>query len=244
MAITRITNKNPQTGQDFLKVLDFRLKYRLRANSVLENPSTNGGYMVGEQLIPGRRAMAPPKEPATLTDERFVQLLTQNQLRLRTYIFTLVRDSSHADDILQEASIALWKKRESFDTSRDFFRWACGIALIEVLRHRRKAAADRLQFDEALVNLLAEEYIEHAEESDRRRAALPDCLNKLSEQDRWLVSARYSSGITVKQIAEQLGRPLSTVYSSLARIRESLYRCVEHSIALESHPVANHKGSK
>lgn len=169
-------------------------------------------------------------------DERFVQLLSQHQIRLRAYVFTLVRDGPHADDVLQEASIALWKKRESYDPARDFFRWACGVALIEVLRHRRKTATDRLQFDEALINTLAEEYLERADENDRRRAALPNCLKKLSEQDRWLVSAHYSSDLAVADIANQLHRPLSTVYSSLVRIREDLYQCVERSLAQESHP--------
>lgn len=169
-------------------------------------------------------------------DDHFVQQFAQHQLRLRTYIFALVRDCSYADDVLQEASIALWKKRATFDPSRDFFRWACGVALIEVLRFRRKTATDRLQFDEVLINTLAEEYLEYAEDSDRRRAALPDCMKKLSDQDRWLLSARYSSEIAVSQIAEQLGRPLSTVYSSLVRIREMLFRCVEQTIARDAHP--------
>jgi RNA polymerase sigma-70 factor, ECF subfamily len=169
-------------------------------------------------------------------DDCFVQLLAQNQLRLRAYIFTLVRDCSDADDVLQDASIALWKKRATFDPSRDFFRWACGVALIEVLRFRRKSATDKLQFDEALISTLAEEYLEYSDECDRRRAALPHCLKKLSDQDRWLVGARYSAEITVAQIAEQLGRPLSTVYSSLVRIRETLFRCVQQAISREAHP--------
>ncbi len=184
-----------------------------------------------------RYSMASGKEPEAESDDRFVQLFAQNQLRLRAYIFTLVRDSSNADDVLQEASVALWKKRDTFDHRRDFFRWASGVALIEVLRFRRKTATDKLQFDEALIHTLALEYLDNADDCDRRRAALPDCLKKLSQQDRWLVSARYSSDITVAQIAEQLGRPLSTVYSSLVRIRETLYRCVQQTIAREAHPV-------
>ena len=71
-------------------------------------------------------------------DEGFVELLTKYQLQLRSYIFALVRDSSAADDVMQDASVALWKMRQGYDPSRDFFRWACGVALIEVLRFRRK----------------------------------------------------------------------------------------------------------
>ena len=55
-------------------------------------------------------------------DDRFVEMLAKNQLRLRSYVFTLLRDASAVDDVMQEASIALWKKRHRYDITRDFFR--------------------------------------------------------------------------------------------------------------------------
>ncbi|HZZ29661.1 MAG TPA: sigma-70 family RNA polymerase sigma factor [Pirellulales bacterium] len=172
----------------------------------------------------------------TNPDDAFVELLAKNQVRLRSYIATLVRDSGAADDLLQEASMALWKNRKAYDSNRDFFRWACGMALIEVLRFRRKAATDKLLFDEALLNTLAADYIKHVEDWDRREIALSGCLQKLSAKDRWLLDARYRSDVTTAQIAQQLGKPLSTIYSSLSRIRETLFRCVQSAIAQESHP--------
>lgn len=110
------------------------------------------------------------------------------------------------------------------------------MALVEVLRFRRKVATDKLLFDEALLNTLASDYVKQLEQWDRREDALSGCLQKLSTKDRSLLDARYRSGVATAQIAEQLGRPLSTVYSSLARIRESLFRCVESVIAQELHP--------
>jgi RNA polymerase sigma-70 factor (ECF subfamily) len=169
-------------------------------------------------------------------DDAFVELLAKNQVRLRSFISTLVRDSSTADDVLQDANMALWKNRNAFDPGRDFFPWACGMALVEVLRYRRKVATEKLLFDEALLNTLAADFIEHVKDWDRREIALRECLQKLSAKDRWLLEVRYQSGVTTAQIARQLGRPLTTVYSSLARIRGSLFRCVQSVMAQESHP--------
>ncbi len=169
-------------------------------------------------------------------DDRFVELMTRNQLRIRSFIYTLVRDTPAADDVFQETSLVLWRKRQDFDFNKDFFRWACGIALLEVLQFRRRADCDRLLFDEELINALAVDYVEHVEVWDRERSALRACMQKLTSRDRWLLDARYLSGIKTAQIAEQLGRPLSTVYSSLARIREALFRCVQTTIAQEAHP--------
>lgn len=168
-------------------------------------------------------------------DDGYVELMTKNQLRLRSFILTLVRDAPTADDVLQDTSLVVWKKRREFDFNKDFFRWACGIALLEVLQYRRKSDADKLLFDEDLINVLAVDYVEHVEDWDRQRSALRDCIQKLTARDRWLLDARYLSGIKTAAIAEQLGRPLSTVYSSLSRIREALFRCVQSTLAQEAH---------
>jgi RNA polymerase sigma-70 factor (ECF subfamily) len=169
-------------------------------------------------------------------DDPFVELLAENQVRLRTYICTLLRERGATDDVLQDVNVALWKNRAAFDPQRDFIRWAAGVALIEVLRFRRKVATDKLLFDEALLNTLAGDYVKQLESWDRREDALSGCLQKLSSKDRWLLDARYRSGVATAQIAQQLGRPLSTIYSSLARIREALFRCVETAMAQDLHP--------
>jgi RNA polymerase sigma-70 factor (ECF subfamily) len=173
----------------------------------------------------------PRDDPA---DDEFVELLTRHQLRLRGYVFALISIASDADDVLQEACAALWKKRRQFDRSRDFLPWACGVALIEVLRYRRKKAADRLLFSEAVLNALSSDYLERADELERRRDLLPRCLAKLKERDRWLIETRYRAEASVAQIAAQMGCPLSTVYSSLARIRDRLHRCVNAALRQES----------
>jgi RNA polymerase sigma-70 factor, ECF subfamily len=175
-------------------------------------------------------------QPEREADERFVLLFAQHQLRLRTYIFSLVRDCVDADDVLQEASMALWRKRDSYDPQRDFFAWACGVARIEVLLFRRKRATDRLEFNESLITTLAVEYLEYADDCERRRMALHECLAKLNENDFALMRARYGTEAAVGQIAAQMGRPLSTVYSALMRIRESLFQCVQRSLAQDAHP--------
>ena len=169
-------------------------------------------------------------------DDPFVQLLAENQVRLRTYICTLLRERSATDDVLQDVNVALWKNRAAFDTNRDFMNWAAGVALIEVLRFRRKIATDKLLFDEALLSTLAGDYVKQLEKWNRREDALCECMQKLSTKDRSLLDARYRSGVATAQIAQQLGRPLSTIYSSLARIRESLFRCVESALAQDLHP--------
>lgn len=134
---------------------------------------------------------------------------------------------------MQETSVALWQKWEDFDPNRDFCRWACGMAHIEILRHRRKYASKRLFFDESLIRDIAEQSLERNDVAEQRTDALKNCLKKLGSSDLALVEHRYRKDVTAKQTAEDLGRSPSTVYKALARIRRTLLACVRRSARQE-----------
>jgi len=166
-----------------------------------------------------------------LTDAQFVDLLASSQGRLEVLALALVRPRTDADDVLQNASITLWEKRGEYDADRKFFPWASGVVMIEVLRYRQKKAKDKLVFDEALIGTLSTEYVTQADELDLRRQLLPYCIAKLSDGDRELLEDRYDSNVALKKMSEQRSRPLPTLYSALARIRVSLFRCIEAKLA-------------
>ena len=168
--------------------------------------------------------------------ERFVQLFAKHQRGIQAYLWTLVANRADADDLMQETSVALWRKWPEFDGEREFFPWACGIAFIEVLRYRRRVASRRLLFSDELLQTLAAEFIEEAGRYETRAAALHRCLEKLGERDRQIIEARYRFGATAQQVAEDLRRPVSTLYKMVARIRNRLHACIEVAIAQESHP--------
>lgn len=156
----------------------------------------------------------------------FVQLFAKHQCALNAFISTLAPTRTDVDDIMQETSLALWKKWDQFDVSRDFFRWACGIAHIEVLRHRRKSATDRLWLNDELIQLLSVEMLENTELFDLRRDALEGCVQKLSDVDRAAVELRYQSGMTVDTMAKKLGKTPRTVHRTMSRIRRLLHTCI------------------
>jgi len=168
--------------------------------------------------------------------EQFVQLFARHQRGIQAYLWTLVLNRADCDDLMQETSVSLWRKWPEFDRERDFFRWACGIAFIEVLRFRRKTASQRLWFSEQLMETLAVEFVDDAERGDLRAAALQACLEKLGERERKIIEARYRSGSSAEKLAEELNRPVSTLYKMVARIRDRLHACIEGTIARESHP--------
>ena len=167
-------------------------------------------------------------------NEQVVQLIASCQDRLFAYILTLAPNRTVARDILQEANLVLWRRRESFAPGTSFTAWAYKIAFMKVLAHRRDRGRDRhVFFSEELMGQLAGEAQQDLEELPGRRAALQGCLAKLPERQRWLIAQRYSSGSSIKVIAEMTGKTVGAIATAVYRIRNALRDCVTRTLAAE-----------
>lgn len=167
----------------------------------------------------------------TGSHEEFVALFARHQRRVFAYIGTLLANTADAEEVMQETSIILWRKWSDFDASRDFVRWANGIAYREVLRYLREKKSPKLQFSEGLMAQIATEYEQQIAQQDARQDALTRCVSKLNGPDQDLVQQRYQNNISASDIAALLGRPAKSIYRSLERIRERLLECVQRTMA-------------
>ena len=121
--------------------------------------------------------------------ETLVLLLTQHQEPLFRYIFSLVPREADARDILQETSLALYRKFTEYDPARPFLPWAYRFAYFQVQKHREKSARSPLLFSEDIMDLLASERTHIEPRLDERLRLLDACLQKLTAQDQELVTA-------------------------------------------------------
>lgn len=165
---------------------------------------------------------------------RYLELVTQSQRTLYSVLWSLLRNASDVDDVLQETNSVLWQKAAEYDPEREFLPWALRIAQMQVLAFRkRQQRGRRLVFDDALVAALVDDSIEEARQLEPRRAALEQCLQRLSEDQRQLVQRRYAPGGSVNEIAEREGRTPKAVSEALRRIRAALLQCIERRLAME-----------
>jgi RNA polymerase sigma-70 factor (ECF subfamily) len=169
----------------------------------------------------------------------FAEYLRCHQTRLYGYIHSLVRDLNDADDLFQRTTLILWRKFSEFDRRLCFFSWACGVARLEIANFLRSRARQRLYFSDDLNLLLVEAQAELAdEELEARRDALGQCVEKLRQRDRELLTECY--GDSVRGAALRRGRSPQSVYNSLRRIRRALHECIARTIAHESWPRWSH----
>jgi|LauGreDrversion2_6_1035139.scaffolds.fasta_scaffold00130_4 RNA polymerase sigma-70 factor (ECF subfamily) len=165
--------------------------------------------------------------------EQFVLLLAQHQEPVFRYIFSLVACEADARDILQETSLALYRKFDAYDASRPFLPWAYRFAYLQVQKHREKAARSPLLFSEDVMDLLAHDRERMEPELDQRLQLLNRCLAKLTPQDKELVTSRYAMRQGAEEMMQRFAMSRRTLFRNLELLRLRLHECVTRQLQSE-----------
>ncbi len=172
-----------------------------------------------------------PDEPSNT--ESLILLLTAHQERLFRYIYSLVPSEADARDILQETSLALFRKFDQYEPDRPFLPWAYRFAYLEVRKHREKAARSPLLFSEDIVELLAVERERLEPQLDERLALVESCLAELAPRERELVLSRFARRESAEAMMERFSLSRRTLFRNLQLLRRRLHDCVTRRLRLE-----------
>lgn len=159
------------------------------------------------------------------------EALAGAQDKLYAMIYVLLAGSFDTMDVLQETNMEILRHAETYDPARPALPWFKAFALNQVLYYRRVKRDEKLVFDSALVNELADILAdEEASSGDGTTDAvdlLEKCLDKLPPWQRDLLKERYQKGKKVNEMARK--RFLSRVSLSVLmfRMRKVLQACIE-----------------
>jgi len=170
------------------------------------------------------------------TDQRtaeFLRLLGRHERRLKATVLALVPHWADADDIVQETRIRLWEQFSQYDPSKDFGAWACTIAYYQVLSYREKRSRLPAALSPEFLAAVAEQLASTGEETEDRVRALAHCLQKLDGAKRTLLQLYYARRMTMREVANRVGRTLDSVKHSIIRSRLSLADCIEKTLKEE-----------
>ena len=158
----------------------------------------------------------------------YMQQVIAWQPRLYAFVLSLTGNPNEADDVLQNANVALLQKQKTFRPDADFGAWAMQIAYHEVQRHWDSSARARRRFDKVLLDQLAAKMGELRGEPSAELQFLRQCMALLSEQEREMLTLRYG-GSSVQAIAERWGRTAGSISQTLYRVRGKLAECVKRA---------------
>jgi RNA polymerase sigma-70 factor (ECF subfamily) len=178
--------------------------------------------------------MMPENTEPSPSSEQFITLLNASHGRLLGFLRVMLGNNADAEDVLQRASLTIWRKFGEFDASKDFFTWASSFAFYEAKNFQRVSARSRLHFDEKLMERLAEERVADLDHREARLAAMDRCIDELGDTDRELVREFYLNKTEVASLAERLGRAPQTLYNKLNALRRLLAECMKRRLAEEA----------
>ena len=165
--------------------------------------------------------------------DQFLRLFAAHEPSVRTFVRSLLPSLADVSEVMQEVAVVLWQKFAEFDATRDFRKWAFGVARYQALSYLRDRARDRHVFDDELVGRLADEAAAAGPRHEAQREALETCLQKLPAQQRELVLSAYTKGTRMDELAAQRERTAMSLYKLLQRIRQLLLECVRRTVARE-----------
>lgn len=144
----------------------------------------------------------------------------------------IVRQPFLAEEIVQEAFLAVWRTPGGYDPQRGSVRaWLMGMVhhrAVDAVRReesqRRRAEESQLS-DPVIQPDPAQDVVDQLGLPEERRA-VRDALDDLPAEQRQVIELMYFEGLSQSKIADQLGLPLGTVKSrtllGMRRLRTSM----------------------
>jgi RNA polymerase sigma factor (sigma-70 family) len=152
-------------------------------------------------------------------DRAFRELFARYAGVAHALAFRLVRQAQVAEEIVQEAFLAVWRSPERYDRKRGSVRaWLMGTVHHRAVDAVRREQAQRRRADQAaaLGRSVAEDPTDEvlaAIDLPRERRLVLKALAELPDEQRDVIQQMYFDGMSQSQIAERTGLPLGTVKS-------------------------------
>ena len=144
----------------------------------------------------------------------------------------ILRKRDAAEDILQEAFFRVWDRAESFDSTRgNFGAWLATIVRNRCMDYIRRNESKMGQGNDSSDPQFSKIPDPNQDTLDAvvfrdQRTRVRQALINLPEDQRQVIELAYFSGLTQREIAEQLNFPPGTIHTrarlALEKLREAL----------------------
>ncbi|OWQ48279.1 hypothetical protein CDL60_06795 [Roseateles noduli] len=182
----------------------------------------------------------------------FDELYRATSATLFGMVLRINRDRGHAEEVLQEVYITIWRQAPSFDLAHGkVLTWLTTIArhrAIDSLRRRAAQPSTISHFgalggrdgggdgpggegERDLLDHLPSEQPSPLDLLDdaNRAHALERCMSQLSGEQRSSLALAYYQGLSHAEVAEHMSQPLGTVKSWVRRGLSSLRGCLDRA---------------
>lgn len=165
--------------------------------------------------------------------DAFDEIVRRHQKRLWSFLFKFCPHQSELEDLVQSAFIKAYKNIDKWRPSGSFKAWLMRLAVNIGYDHYRKRKNEPIsiaQRGEGQTELDPFESLAGREENESSHPnadLIEQMLLKLKPEDRLIVTLQYYEGLSLPEIAEQMGWSLSNAKIKSHRARRKLEKVME-----------------
>jgi RNA polymerase sigma factor (sigma-70 family) len=152
-------------------------------------------------------------------DDAFRRLFDHYAPTAKALAMRVVRQSHLAEEIVQEAFLAVWRNPDGYDEQRGSVRsWLMGMVHHRAVDAVRREEAQRRRAEDA-VSEARDDQPDHADQvaddlvRPEERRLVRAALDELPREQREVLEMMYFDGLSQSGVAEKTGLPLGTVKS-------------------------------
>ena len=171
--------------------------------------------------------------------QAFEELFRQYYKLVFKTAYLMVGSKEEAEDVLQEAFVAMWRSRKTFDPDRGkLTTWLCRITVNLCNNRRRVKSIDSVSLEEARNDGfdLPDTSVQSPDEICAKKweyEQVVKAIGSLDGKHRAAVVLRYFGELSYEEIAQVLDIPVGTVKSRLSQALRTLNQVIAKDICQE-----------
>lgn len=141
--------------------------------------------------------------------------------RLVAYALRLTGDPAQADDVVQDALVAVWQTAGKFRGEGRLLAWLLGIVhhtAVKSLRRRSTLISEEMEAVLPAADPMPEERVQTGEQAEWIRHG----LSRLTPEHRAVLELVFYQGLNLQEAAQVCGCPVGTIKSRLSHARRQL----------------------
>lgn len=173
--------------------------------------------------------------------ESFETLFNKYNKRIYNLIYRMVGNEQDASDLTQETFIRVFNSMQNLRSDLSFSAWIRTVAINLTRDHFRKKGRtikadsldEKININDGEVDREVEDWSYNPEQMLEKKdlqTTVQRAISSLSPVHREVIVLHHIEGMDVVDIAKQLGIPVGTVKSRLARARDELKRKLGHYV--------------
>ena len=124
------------------------------------------------------------------------------------------------------------EKFDQFQPGTNFVSWAVTIAKFQVLKYRKKFNP-KVPLSSEIIDTLSDDYNGPLDKEDEQLDALRHCMKKLNGKDYNLIKSRFEHKKTARELSQQIGVAMNTIYRNESRVLALLQNCVYKTLGIK-----------